>query len=607
MYSLILIKEMNASQPSLGRRLVTNFADYLLARKKKLAIYSAVFLAMYVSYRRGYFRKLLEYLLNKAEERIEKTIARSNDELQEKMRMSEEFATSLKSFLDKFQSKYMIFVKRELDKQYNIESIKESLKAKGIQAAEKTKNWQNFKSAVNNSVVFVLASKAYLWNVWMIKDMVVSKSKKNVQKLIDSFKTTKETKFLSDSVASTLEFLNIFIDSLISNSIQEIHNNTNTFCKLLEWKLTDKVTIDSFIQRLSEIKDSLLQIDIHTKAHQENIDLQYKRLGLNKSTLNFKLVHKSKMKSSFSASGLLKACLRLLAPSPSNMISACLNQTIFSKMIFTRYKDYSIDLEGYSLMSYLLSETRRKSTSSLSPIVELDEHQEDKSGHVSDRDEQEARSQLIYEESSQLDGKDYDKQQLIIKSLEKFVYEFAKEFMDYLTCENTQLLAEINLEYNFKKLAARLELFKNFSKENSGELPYMKILTVVNKILEEEMVDKTSSKNDSQLYESRTKDLFLQLQRKSTDNPEQTCVNILVAEESKMYSMVQRATREYAARIYFEEEFEKYYGDKFDRPNNEKTSPAFIDNHNLAALMAKMNEMESSAMPQLESPLKGPF
>lgn len=581
------------STPPLASRLVNYFAQYFLNRCKKFAVYAALILVMYVAQRRGYFRKFLAFAWTKAEKRIMQKIEDEQKSAARAMSRGEEFSTGLKQFTERFPAKCMNFIKWEVDKHYNMEELKNNLKLKDLTAAEKTVNWQNFRAAVCSSSVYVVVLKSYLWSVWLIREILQSKSKQLLEDIIKPLKKTKDTKFLSDCIGSTQEFINKFLDSLISFTAQEIYKKVNKVSGLLEWKLNDKVSIDSFIAKLEEIKNILLTSDMVVHAIPETIDLSFKALGSGKGTIHFKLVHKVLTNLTFSISSIFKTLYRhLLAPHPTKLEPE-INSTVISRVAFSRYKDYSVDVGEYRLMSYLLAEARRKSTERLSIIAEMDENDEDKSGVITDLEEQAAKSQLIYEESSTFDGKDYDKQQTIIKELEKFSNQFFREFMDYLTCENTQLLTESLIEYNFKKLATRLILFKNINTQNSGDLVYMKLLTVVNKVVEEEITDKIANKNDLILYEARTKDLFLQVKNEKIENPLLTEVNIMVAEESKLHTLVKRASREYAARIFFDEEFEKFYGDEFDRPRSDKRSPAKAQADGLEEFMNIMNKVEA--------------
>lgn len=584
---------MDSPTPSLAARLVNYFTQYFVDRRKKFAVYAALFLVMYVAHRRGYFRLLLSFAWSKAEKRLLQKMEEDQKASARALSRSEEFSSGLKQFTERFPSKSMSFIKREVDKHYNMEAVKNSLKLKDITAAEKTKNWQSFRAAVCSSTIFVVTLKSYLWNVWLIRDILQAKSKDLLEEIIQPLKKTKDTKFLSDCISSTQEFINKFLDSLIDYTVQQIYKKVNKISGLLEWKLNDKVSIDSFIAKLGEIKDTLLTTDTAVHSHQDTIDLSFKMLGASKGTIHFKLVHKLVASMKLSLTSMFTFLYRhIIAPHPTKL-AASFKPTVFSKVSFGRYKDYSVDMGDYRLMSYLLAETRRKSTEKLSTIAEMDENEEDKSGVVTDLEEQAARSQLVYEESATFDGRDYDKQQAIIQRLEKFSFSFFKEFMDYLVSANTQLLAESVLEFNFKKLATRLVLFKNIGDQNAGDLVYMKLLTIVNKVVEEEITEKAAAKNDLLLYEARTKDLFLQVKNDKMPDAKLTQTNILVAEEGKLHSLVLRATREYAARMFFDEEFDQFYGDEFDRPRADRKSPAKAQADGLQEFMSMMNKVEA--------------
>jgi hypothetical protein len=325
-----------------------------------------------------------------------------------------------------------------------------------------------------------------------------------------------------------------------------------------------------------------------------------------KNNLRFNLVHKRAYKSAFSIKKSVSTFFSLIFKPASGKLQTEFEQTVFSKRTFGCFKNYSVDLKGYSLVGYFLAETRRKSADRLSTIAEVQEGLEDRSSDAQDEMKAIQANELVYEESSTIEGKNYEKQQYIIFCLEKLVHSTIKEFLDHLTSANCQLLTETALEYNFKKFATRLELFKAVSAENKGDLVYLKLLTALNKILEEEMINKQAAKNDSVLYEARTKELFKIAKKTEIENPEAALVNILVAQEAKGHAMIQRSTREWAARIFFEEEFDQYYGDEFEVTDDQKQSPAKDEQQQLIQMLSKLKQPEAGQVPNgpLESLLQ---
>jgi hypothetical protein len=580
------------------------FVQYFVDRRRGVGIFGAILLAMYVAHRRGYLKKLFEYMLTKVQERISKQMEEANKEMLKQQARSEEFSNALKNFSEKFPNLAMNHLTRQIDVIYNLESIKESLKNKGLDQAEKTKRWQSFRESICRSLLYVIISRSYLWSVWLIRDMLQAKLKSALDELI-STASQKDTKFLSDSIGSTQDFINNFVEGVVSHTLQSFIEPISKLSSTLEFKLTDKVSIDDMITKLEVVKTSLLSQEATFETEKpDQFEISIRRLGVAKNFLKFNLVHQRARKSSFSLRNSIKGIFNsLFQPSPSRL-NVEFNQTVFSKKAFWGFKNYFVDLHGYSLVGYFLSETRRKSNELLSPIVELDEVEEDQSGDLEVDARNKLVKELIYEESSTIEGKNYESQQFIISSLERIVHNSIKEFLDDLTSANCQLLTEVALEYNFKKFATRLHLFKMISKENQGEMVYLKMLTSISKIIEEEMVNKVAFKNDTSLYEARTKELFKLAKKSEVENVEQTIVNIEVAEEAKAHAIIQRSTREWAARIFFEEEFDMYYGDEFQVGEKEGESPAKQEQRELMEMLSRLKPPEQG---QAEPGMVPPF
>lgn len=588
--------------------IVQRFIQYFVDRKKKLAVIGIVCFILWVAKRRGYLKRLFSFSLQVAEERMNKHLEATNQEMMRQSARAEDFSKTLKEFHEKFPTLAMNNISRHLDVVFEIDQIKEGLKNKGLDQAEKTKKWQQFREAVCRGTILTLVARSYLWSIWLIRDILQAKIKNSLDELVKS-SSYKDTKFLSDSFGATQDFINSFVEGVISHTMNGLSETVAKLSSKLEFKLTDKVSVETLIAKLEEVKaDLLTKYTIGEGEVPDQYEISIRRLGVTKSSLKFSLVHKRALNRPFSLRKTLANAFSTLFKPSSNKLQTEFTQTVFSQKVFGSFRDYQVDLQGYSLVSYFVAETRRKSAEHLSPIAEVGERDEDQSGDVEEDLRQRRANQLIYEEKTCIEGKNYEKQQFIISSLEKLVHNGIKEFLDFLTSANCQLLTETALEFNFKKLATRLELFKQFNVENQGNLVYLKLLTSLNKIVEEEIINKQAAKNDVTLYEARTKELFKLANKQEVDKVEAALVNVYVAQEAKGHAMVQRSTREWAARMFYEEEFDQYYGEEFEVSDNQKESPAKSEQRELMEMLSKLKppELGTSISDPLESLLRLP-
>lgn len=178
-----------------------------------------------------------------------------------------------------------------------------------------------------------------------------------------------------------------------------------------------------------------------------------------------------------------------------------------------------------------------------------------------------------------------------MKDINKTVYDFFDEFLDILSSANSQIILEYYIQFQFKKMNNRLLLL---DQKLGSELPFIKYITFMNNILEEEFFSQEYYLHDKDLYESRSKQLFSVLEEeleeiqesetgKDTDmlespsRPRETSkagadtlipseqvnqieFNIEIAKEAKMSKFLVESLRELGGRIYFNEEYDSYFG-----------------------------------------------
>jgi hypothetical protein len=571
-----------AQKPSFATRILQYFVD----RKNKIAILAILSLLMYAAQRRGYFKLLLKYMMSKVEEKMVKKFEESQKEMNRQSQKSSEFTTVLNEFQEKYPQQSMDYLKRFLDAEFSMNAIKDGLRNKNLPTAEKNKNWQAFKTSVLKSTLLTMLGKSYLGTVWLLRDVVSQRANSKIEQIIKgSQDISQDARFVTDALEASKEFIESCIDALVHKTLSDSLTIIEQTATKLDFKLTDKVTIDTFISRLEEVKNILFHpVSTEDKIESEWIELPLKK-GLAKRTLP-KLKHKRVLKRNLTVRELGQMVYRNLFGSTPK-ITASMKDSLATHMLLSKFKNYKIDHSEGVVVGFLLQDTKRRSHEMLSTIIEQDEKAEDHSEFV---DEKRIKAQRVYEGTASWDSKDYEKQHTLFVQLDKVLSEVSSDFLDNLTSVNARLLTECGFEFYFKKLSNRLTLFKKASPENEGEQLFMKLVTSLNKILEEEFVDKQGAKNDLVLYESRSKDLFSIAKKNdpSTANFAEIETNILVAEEAKLHALYLRASREFAARIFYEEEFDTFFGEELDKPTEEGKSPAKSEQDMLMSMMSRL-------------------
>ena len=568
--------------------LFNRLLGYLVDRKRRFGVMAVLLVAMYVAQRRGYLKSLLSYAFKRVEQRMLAQMEDSNKEMTRQAQKSGDFTRALKEYTDRNAALFSPAMDKHFQGRYELDRIKTQLRDKTLTTAEKTKNWVAFKSAVLKSTVLVLVAKSFLSTVWLVREAILAKCKLSVEQIVKENKS-KETKFLGDSVESAKEFVSNFIDATIQLLLQDFIPIIEEMAGGLEWRLTDKVSIDAFVAKLQDISVQLLAPKQPTRQREPDfIDLNFKPGSLSRTVANCRLMHKKFVKQSFKFRDFGKLIYNTLFGNVSK-IAVRLEHTLYSENLLSRLAAYRLNTNRSAVVNHLLQETQRRSTDKLSTIAEIDEKVEDNSELVSDHDHR--RGQVDYEDRQLWEGRDYERQHAIIVQLETATYNCLGDFLDTLSNPNAQLLSEASLEFQFKKIANRLALLKNAAVENQGDIPFMRLLTSIHKIVEEEFLSRDAGKNDMALYETRSKELFSLAKRKageSLGNTELVNLNIEIAEEAKVHGILQRAAREFGARLFFDEEFQLFYGDEFDSPNNEKNSPAKNEQMELMQMLGRI-------------------
>ena len=508
--------------------------------------------------------------------------------LQKQTQKSNQFTEAYKAHHERLPQLLENYLGNILNDQLDMVRIKEGLKNKSLSTQEKSKNWQLFKQTVIKSCSTTMIIRGYLVTILLIKDLTMEKLNSKFDLLIEENKQ-KEPKFLSDSIESTKSFVNNLIESMIKHCINDILSFVDKCNSPLNYKLTDNITIDEVINRIHDIKTKFLSsTEVENLLLPDSIDLTIKRSGGLKRMSRFQLIHKRCINRSRSIGSIFRMCFKSLFTS-SNKITTEISKTSISHILLTRFKDYQLSNKNSSITNHLFNNTKCKSCDKLSTITEIDEKAEDRSDLM---DEDRTKGQIVYEEGVSYESKDYERQQNILQSLENIIVGIFDDFFDNLTSVNTQILMETYVEHNFKKLANRLVILKHNSNDFKDQVTFMKVISALCKIIEEEIIDRQSVQNDRILYQSRAKELF-SLANKNPDDislksPE-VLVNIQISEEAKLQGLLQRANREFSARLYFEEEFEEFYGEEFDKPVDNKSSPAKNEQQELMDIFSRLN------------------
>ena len=584
-----------ASKPAL----ISRIAQYFVDRKKRFVFLGFFVIAMYLAKRRGYLKFLIKYALKQFEERMMKHMEASAHETSRQVAKSAAFTTILKDYYEKFPEQTMVFLRRFYQVEFDLENIKEGLKNKSLSNADKTKNWQAFKSSLLRTLVLTLIAKSYLGTVWLLRDLVSVKAQTRITQILAKYeccstgenKESKGNKFQTDALAACKEFFESYINALVQKTLREILGVVEQQSMQLEWKLNEKVSIDTFIDKLQQVKTALLQPKDYTEAGEADcIEFPVKN-SISKRRLP-RLQHKRVLKRGLAIRDIGLMMKRVIFGSQTKIVPV-VSDSVAIHGLLGRFRNYRLDSADGVVVSFLLQDTKRRSRDKLSIIAETDEKAEDQSELV---DEIFAKTQRVYEESSSWDGKDYDKQHELFLKLDTVLSEVFSEFLDILSSINSRLLTECAIELQFKKIVNRLLLLQKTSVDNQGDILFMKLITSLSKVLDEELLDKQGAKNDLVLYEARTKDLFLVAKRNDPMSADlgEIQTNLLVAEEAKLHALYTRATREFAARVYFEEEFDTFYGEEFDKATDDNKSPAKSEQDELVSMLSRLKSQPQS-------------
>jgi hypothetical protein len=575
------------TQVLVKKGLLKRFGEYFVNRKYKFGALVALVAMLYWAKQRGWVKRFFEYLLSKAAEKVGERMEKLQKQMEESQRKAEQFAWFVQGFADKVPGLQSVFLKRFCNEDLNLDQLKQALKQKNLTAQEKTKNWQSFSASVLKATLATPVLKSYLGIIWSIREGLLLKRNKQFEGIYERYKDSSK-KSISAAIECSKSFILGFSEAMITRTVFSSLKLLEETTSLIDIKLNDKVTIDTLIEKIEAARDRLLQIKTQFEDLPDFIEVNFLRKENTKSHSYYKLQNKNTIEKSYSFKDLKKMLKRVIL-NWDEKIAVKLHSSLVSYELLRVYDNYGFFAGKENIVNHLLQETNLKSKDKLSTIAEKDEQVEEHSELVGDKEE---NPQAIYEEGINLESKDFEQNFLILNDLEDIIHQYFKEFIDVISSVNTQILLETAIQYNFKKLNNRLKLVSLTSKENAGEQSFLKLVTYLNKIVEEEFIEKTHVANDSVLYESRAKELFSLINKKELDesalnNPE-LLAHVSIGEEAKLHSLVQRGSKELLARIYFAEEFQQFWKDRIDEPEEDGKSGAKNEMEDMFGMLARL-------------------
>jgi hypothetical protein len=575
------------SQAVVKKGFLKRVGEYFLNRKYKFGALVALVALLYWAKKRGWVKRFFEYLLAKAAEKVGERMETLQRQMEESQRRAEQFACFVQGFSDKAPGLHSVFLKRFCNEDLQLEQLKQALKQKNLTAQEKTKNWQQFSSSVLKATIATPVIKSYLGIIWSIRECLLLKRNKEFEAIYERYKDSSK-KNIASAIECTKAFILGFSEAMINRTVNSSFKLLEEATSLIDIKLNDKVTIETLMEKIEAVRDRLLETKTQFEDLPDFIEVNFLRKESTRSHSYYKLQNKNTIAKSYSFKDLKKMLKRVIL-NWDEKIPVKLRSSLISYELLRVYDNFGFFADKQNIVNHLLQETNRKSKDKLSTIDEKDEQVEEHSELVGDND---PNPEPIYEGTINMEGKDFEANFLILGDLESIIHQYFKQFIDIISSVNTQLLLETAIEYNFKKLNNRLKLLGLTSKENAGEQSFLKLVTYLNKVVEEELIEKTSAHNDLVLYESRAKELFSLMNKKELDesavnNPE-LLAHLSIGEEAKLHGLLQRGTKEHLARMYFDEEFQAYWKDRIDEPEENGNSGAKNEMSDMLSMLSRL-------------------
>lgn len=529
---------------------------------------------------------------------MQKTLENNLKRMQDVNKRTSNFANFFNNFMERNTPIVSQYIKRFCDSNgINLGASKKKLKVKNVTKKEKMENWNVYKMSVVKACLVTLIAKGFLNLIWFIKDTLMLKydskfrefqqsenSENGRKKSVEELKA--EEAVASGTIEAGKSFIDEVIEAIISSSLDNLTSIIENSKDYFLVKLSKVMSVDDILQMYDSSLDNLLSKMSKTRRDIEpsHILINLKiHSDLSSENKFFKLLHKNQFQK-FRWSRVFTGFYNSLKT--KKKINCQLKRTMISDSLILFYKNYRFKPQSDEITAHLMHTIKKRViTNNLSVINEEEEKKEETSEFIDE--ESGSNKIIIYEESSTHNWGDrnLETERKLVNNLTQTMVEYFDEFLDLLSSPNSQIILEYYIQFQFKKMSNRLVLL---SQKLKKDMPYIKYISYMNNILEEEFFNHQFYTHDNDLYESRSKQLFSYLEQNIEDDVEPQAeevedeaegseieqnevkfsaedaeiidFDIDVAKEAKMSKYLIDSMREMGGRIYFNTEYETYFG-----------------------------------------------